>query len=106
MALSDVAWLLLLTISAYHSFEEELREENELLKACVRLMESKITFLTEQTAPSSTITSPLKLRTTSLGKEKDLDQKDPWIPVESKNKRKNLLGLERPNWRIWGTQVL
>lgn len=32
--------------------------------------------------------SPLNLGNISLGVEKDLNQQDPWIPVESKNKRK------------------
>lgn len=29
---SAVAWLLLLIVNAYHSAEEELKEDNELLK--------------------------------------------------------------------------
>lgn len=50
MAVSGVTWLLLLTINVYHSFKKELKEENELLKPYLRLLESKITLLTGQTA--------------------------------------------------------
>lgn len=90
LAASTVTWLLLLTINAFHSSGEELKEENELLKAYVRQLETKITFLTGQIFPSITSTSLLKMRTISLEEEKDSDQQDPWIPVESKNKRKSI----------------
>lgn len=49
-----VAWQLLLTINAYHSLERELKDENELLKSCIRQQENKNTSLTEQiTLPSN-----------------------------------------------------
>ena len=88
VAASAVAWPLLLTINAYHSLEEELQDENKLLKACVRQMEKKITSLTGQAAPPLNRTSSLKLRPMSLEGEKHLDQQDPWILVEPKNKKK------------------
>lgn len=62
------------TINAYHSSDEELKDKNDHLKACIRQLENKLTFLTGQTALSSNIASPLKLITISLEGEKDLDQ--------------------------------
>jgi len=44
--------------------------------------------LTGQTASPLTGFSPLKLRPISLKGEKNLDQQDPWILVESKNRKK------------------
>lgn len=51
--------LLLLTINTHSSSEEELKDENELLKACIRELENKTTSLTGQTAPPSSGTFPL-----------------------------------------------
>lgn len=75
------------TINTYHSSEEGLKDENEHLKACIRQLENKITSLTGQTALPSNGTSPLKLRTISLEGEKYLDEQDPWILFESKNRK-------------------
>jgi len=50
-------------------------------------MENKTTSLTGQTASPSNGTS-LKLKPISLKKEEDLDEQDPWILVEFKNKKK------------------
>ena len=88
VVVSAVAWLLLLPINAYHSSEEELKDKNVLLKADIRQLKNKTTSLTEQTASISNGTSPLKLRSISLGGKKDLDQQDYWILDESKNKKK------------------
>lgn len=76
LAVSAVAWQLLLTINAFHSPDEELKGENELLKARVRQLENKITFLTGRIFPSAISTSPLKMRTISLNEEKDPDLQD------------------------------
>lgn len=72
VAVSAVAWLLILTINAYHSLEEDLKDENELLKACIRQLENTVTSLTGKTAPRLNGSSPLKLRLISLEGEKDL----------------------------------
>jgi len=85
---SAMAWPLLLTINACHFLEEGVKNENEILKPCIRQLENKITSLTGQTAPPLNRTSPLKLRSISLEGEKDLDQQDPWILAEPKNKKK------------------
>ena len=74
-----MVWLLLLIINAYHSSEEDLKDENKFLKAHIRHLENKITTLMGQTAPPLKGISPLKLRPISLEGEKDLYQQDPWI---------------------------
>jgi len=61
--------------------KEGLKDENELLKACIRQLENKTTSLMDQTALPSIGFSPLKLRTILFEGEKDLEQQDPWIPV-------------------------
>lgn len=88
VAASAVAWLLLLTINAYHSCKERLKDEKELLKTCIRQSGNKITFLVSQTASSLYGIFSLKLRTISSEGKKDLDQQDLWILVESKYKKK------------------
>lgn len=85
----SIAAIVHFTYNAFHSSEEELKGENKLLKACVRQLENKITFLTGRIVPSTTSISPLKMRTISLNEEKDPDQQDSWILVEPKNKRKS-----------------
>lgn len=88
VAVSAMAWPLLLTITVYRSLEEVLKDENELLKAHIRQLENIISSLTGKTAPCLNGSSPLKLTPILPEGKKDLDQQDPWVLVEPKNKKK------------------